>query len=176
MVADHAAREADQDRREGGPARSIRHVPDGRGRNPEKPVRGNPATDRRLAAEASADMTPAVIAAIGLNRRPLDTRQLAERPSSRTRSRLGRVSEAPSAPSRVAAPGCMDHASDQCSIVLPSLMLGRNHLENPSSYDALCTSLMGDATRGGIGESLETCRNPQLRWRTSNRVLTPQAA
>ena len=39
-------------------------------------VRGNPATDRRPAAEASADMTPAVIAAIGLNRRPLDTRQL----------------------------------------------------------------------------------------------------
>ena len=76
FAADHTARQAGQDRSQGGPARSLYHVPDGRGGDSTAAVRGNSATDRRPAAEASADMTPAVIAAIGLNRRPLDTRQL----------------------------------------------------------------------------------------------------
>ncbi len=39
-------------------------------------VRGNPATDRWPAAAASADVTPCVIVAIGLNRRALDPSRL----------------------------------------------------------------------------------------------------
>ncbi len=76
LVIDDAAREANKDRREGDSARSVRHVPACRDRNLEKPVRQHPATDRRPAAEASTDMTPYVIAAVGLNRRASGSRHL----------------------------------------------------------------------------------------------------
>ena len=45
-------------------------------RGPKTSVRRDPATDRRLAAEASADMTACVIAAIGLNRWALSSSHL----------------------------------------------------------------------------------------------------
>ena len=71
MIADDASREANQDWCQGRPPRSLYHVPTCRGRNPEKPVRQHPAPDPRPAAEASTDMTPYVINAVGLNRRAL---------------------------------------------------------------------------------------------------------
>ncbi len=76
VVADHAAREAGQDRREGGPARSVCHFPVCRGGDSTTVVRGDPATDRRPAAEASTDMTPYLINAVGFNRRAPDPPQL----------------------------------------------------------------------------------------------------
>ena len=68
MVADDATGEAGQERRQGGAARSVRHLSACRGCDSTAAIRRNPATDRRPAAEASTDMTPRVIAA-GLNRR-----------------------------------------------------------------------------------------------------------
>ncbi len=52
LVADHAAREAGQDRRQGDPARSVRHVPIGRGGGAEGPVPEDSASDRPVAAKA----------------------------------------------------------------------------------------------------------------------------
>ena len=72
MVADDASREADQDRHQGRSPRSQYLVPDGGGRHTTNPVRGDPAIDRQPAAKASADMTPRVVAAVGLNWRALD--------------------------------------------------------------------------------------------------------
>ncbi len=46
VVADDAAGEAGQDRRQGGPARSVRHVPIGRGGGAEGLVPKNTAADR----------------------------------------------------------------------------------------------------------------------------------
>ena len=42
-VADHVEREAGQDRRQSGPARSVCQVPIGRRRRAPEPVSGNPA-------------------------------------------------------------------------------------------------------------------------------------
>ena len=64
-------RDPREDPREGSTARSVRHVPACRGGDSTAAVRGNPATDRGPVAEASTDMTPRVIAALGLNRRRL---------------------------------------------------------------------------------------------------------
>ncbi len=75
MVADDATGEAGQDRRQGGAARSVRHLSACRGGDSTAAIRRNPATDRRPAAEASTDMTPRVIAA-GLNRRGPGARPL----------------------------------------------------------------------------------------------------
>lgn len=75
LVADHAAREADQDRRQNRAARSVRHVPACRDRDSTAVVRRNPATDRRTATTAHADMRSNVIAA-GSNRRAPGFRQL----------------------------------------------------------------------------------------------------
>ncbi len=61
---------------EGGPARSVRHLSACRGGDSTAAVRRNPATDRRPATTARADMTPCVIAAVGLNRRVLGSRHL----------------------------------------------------------------------------------------------------
>ncbi len=44
-MADHAARQADQDRRQGGAARSTRHVSIGRGGGAEGTVPENPEPD-----------------------------------------------------------------------------------------------------------------------------------
>jgi hypothetical protein len=46
LVADEPEGEADQDRREGRQPRALCGVPDGRGRNSEKPLRRHPAVDR----------------------------------------------------------------------------------------------------------------------------------
>ncbi len=76
LVADHPAREADQDRRQGRATWPLHHIPACRGGNSAAAVCGNPATDRRPAAEASTDMTPCIIAAVGLNRRAPGSRHL----------------------------------------------------------------------------------------------------
>ncbi len=76
VVADDATGEAGEDRRQGGPARSVRHLSACRGGNSTAAVRRNPATDRRPATTARADMTPCVIAAAGLNQRVPGSRHL----------------------------------------------------------------------------------------------------
>ena len=63
-------RDVGQDRRRGGAARSVRHVPVRRGGDSTAAVRGDPTPDRRPAAEATADMTLCVIAAAGFRRLP----------------------------------------------------------------------------------------------------------
>ena len=45
LVVDDAAGEADQDRREGGDAREVRHLPDGRGCRAQATVPGDPGAD-----------------------------------------------------------------------------------------------------------------------------------
>lgn len=49
MVADHHPREGGEDRREGDCPRSLRRLPDGRGRGPARHVRPHPRHDRRSA-------------------------------------------------------------------------------------------------------------------------------
>ncbi len=61
---------------EDGPARSVRHLSACRGGDSTAAVRRNPATDRRPATTARANMTPCVIAAAGLNRRVPGARHL----------------------------------------------------------------------------------------------------
>ncbi len=144
MVADHVAREAGQDRRQGGPARSVRHLSACRDRDSTAVVRRHRATDRRPAAAASTDMTPYVIAAVGLNRRApgLATRRTAvfSHPIALWPG-LGST-ECP-IPSRQT--GLIGHASDRFSIVLPSSVVGRNNLGNTNealrSPDTLHTSV-----------------------------------
>ena len=74
-VAHDLGADLDQLLSQGGPARSIRHVLACRDRDSTAVVRGDPATDRRPAAEASTDMTSNVSAA-GLNRRAPGARHL----------------------------------------------------------------------------------------------------
>ncbi len=76
MVAEHAAGKAGEGRCQGRPSRAVRHVPACRGGDSTAAVRRNPATDRRPATTERADMTPCVIAAIGLNRRVPGSRHL----------------------------------------------------------------------------------------------------
>ena len=76
LFVDHSEREAGQDRRQGGPARSVRHLSACRGGDSTAAVRQNPATDRPPATTARADITPCVIAAAGLNRRVPGSRHL----------------------------------------------------------------------------------------------------
>ncbi len=57
MAADHAAREAGQDRREGGAPGALYHVPDGRSRDTPRSVRRHPAPHRPAQTEASPNMT-----------------------------------------------------------------------------------------------------------------------
>ncbi len=52
VVADDATGEAGQDRRQGGPARSVRHLSACRGRDPENLVCRHPAADRAVSATA----------------------------------------------------------------------------------------------------------------------------
>ena len=52
LVADYAAGEAGQDRSQGGPARSVRHVPACRGGDSTAAVRRNPAPHRSAQAES----------------------------------------------------------------------------------------------------------------------------
>ena len=59
----HALCKADQDRRQRGPVQWAPHIPACRDGGSTAVVRGDPATDRRPAAEAGDDMTPGVIAA-----------------------------------------------------------------------------------------------------------------
>ncbi len=61
---------------EGGPARSVRHLSACGGGDSTAAVRRNPATDRRPATTARADMTSCVIAAAGLMRRVPGSRHL----------------------------------------------------------------------------------------------------
>jgi hypothetical protein len=57
VVVDQPAREADQDRRQGRQPRSLRHVPDGRGRGAAAEVCRNPVADRSVTSAARAGMT-----------------------------------------------------------------------------------------------------------------------
>ncbi len=75
-VAHDLGADLDQLLSQGGPARSIRHVLACRDRDSTAVVRRDPATERRPAAEASTDMTPYVINAVGLNRRAPGPRHL----------------------------------------------------------------------------------------------------
>ena len=79
VVADDATGEAGQDRGQDCPPWALCHLPACRGRDPAAALRGDPATDRRPAAEARADMTPRVIASVGLNRRAPASRHLPSR-------------------------------------------------------------------------------------------------
>jgi Kef-type K+ transport system membrane component KefB/nucleotide-binding universal stress UspA family protein len=56
VVADQLAREADQDRSQGGPPRALRDLPDGRGRGVTTDVRRVPNADRPVAGTARATM------------------------------------------------------------------------------------------------------------------------
>jgi len=79
-------------------------------------------------------MTPYVIDAVGLNRRapgPATRRTAVFSHPIALWQGLGST-ECPIPGGRS---GLYDHASAQCSMVLPSLMLGRNHLGNPGSKD-----------------------------------------
>ncbi len=69
-VAHDLGADLDQLLSQGGPARSVRHVPACRDRDSTAGVRGDPATDRRPAAEGGADMTPRVIAEASNRRGP----------------------------------------------------------------------------------------------------------
>ncbi len=69
VVADDATGEAGQDRRQGGPARSIRHFSACRDRDSTAVVSGHPATDRRPPAEAGPAMTPDHAAVAVVDRR-----------------------------------------------------------------------------------------------------------
>ena len=62
LVADQPRREAREDRRHDRHACPVRHVPDGRGRGTEAPVRGNPAADRAAPAVAISGVTQVVSA------------------------------------------------------------------------------------------------------------------
>src|SRR6202049_3443357 len=57
VVADQPAREAGQDRREGGEPWALRDLPDGRGCGVSSDVPGNPIADRAAAGTARAGMT-----------------------------------------------------------------------------------------------------------------------
>src|SRR5258707_7951399 len=56
VVADQPAREADQDRSQGGQPRALLYVSDGRGRGVPTDVPGNPVTHLPAAGTASASM------------------------------------------------------------------------------------------------------------------------
>lgn len=57
LVADDAAREAGEDRGQGGLARALRHVPTGEGRDPSGSVRRHPGADRLAQTSAGSSMT-----------------------------------------------------------------------------------------------------------------------
>ncbi len=57
VVADDAAGEAHQDRREDRAPRTLRHLPDDRGRDPERPVGRHPAPHRSAQAESTPNVT-----------------------------------------------------------------------------------------------------------------------
>lgn len=57
MVADDAAREADQDRREGDAAFQVRDVPTGRGGGHAQPVRRDPRSDHAVGDSAAGHVT-----------------------------------------------------------------------------------------------------------------------
>jgi hypothetical protein len=61
LVADQPTREADQDRRQGGEPRPLRHVQNGRGRGATADVPGHPAADRPTAGTAGASMRRTLI-------------------------------------------------------------------------------------------------------------------
>ncbi len=61
LVADHAAGEADQDRRENDPPWPLRHVPDGRGRGVAANVRSDPGADCLTACAAGAGLIQAAV-------------------------------------------------------------------------------------------------------------------
>ena len=62
VVADKSSREADQDRCQGRQSRSLRHIPDGRGRNPTAVIRRDHAENRRfaIAADGNGNMSTPV--------------------------------------------------------------------------------------------------------------------
>jgi hypothetical protein len=62
VVPHEFAGEADQDRRQGGQPRPIRHVPDGRGRGAATGVPRHSAADRPVAGTARASMRGVVMA------------------------------------------------------------------------------------------------------------------
>ncbi len=73
VVADDAAGEAGQDRREVGQPWQVRHLSACRGGDSTAAIRRNPATDRRPATMARADMTPWPVERSGAGRRKRTT-------------------------------------------------------------------------------------------------------
>ncbi len=128
LVVDDATGEAGQERRQGGAARSVRHLSACRGCDSTAAIRRNPATNRRPAAEASTDMTPRVIAA-GLNQRGPGAR-----PSPNDRYRTPECILTGARTRRVAQPKPPNRDEwlgfHRCSIVLSHSVAGKSHLGN----------------------------------------------
>ncbi len=107
-----------------------RYVTACRGRDSTATVRGNSATDRRPAAEASTDMTPCVSDAVGLNRRApglATCRRAVFSPPNLPCHGLGCTER----PMRSRDHGLHRLTCDQLSAVTLFLMLGRSQLGNP---------------------------------------------
>jgi hypothetical protein len=68
VVANQPAREADQDRRQGGQPRAPRHLPDGRGRGAAEDVPGNPDAHCPAAGTAGVGMSRLGLKLIALDR------------------------------------------------------------------------------------------------------------
>ena len=125
---------ADQDRRQSRAARSLCHVPACRGRGSTAAVSGNPATDRRPAAEASADMTPRVTAP-GLNRRGPGARRLPSNNHLASDCDFA-GSDWPECPITGRQSGSNGQPFDQYAIMLPFPALGLSQLGNLRSSQA----------------------------------------
>jgi len=64
LVADEPAGEARQDRGQGRAPWPLRHLPDGRGRGTEGPVRGNLAADRRTATKTGSSVATGTVGCV----------------------------------------------------------------------------------------------------------------
>ncbi len=147
LVADDATGEAGEDRREGGAARSIRHVPACRDRDSTAVVCGDAATDRWPAADGGADVTRRFIAAVGLNRRVPDSRRWRTAVFSHpdcvsARSRTHRASY-PETPNRVA--GSRFRSKHRCATVFG----GWEESSGKSRIDSM-TDLDDGMTKGAL--------------------------
>ncbi len=129
LVVDHAAREADQDRRKGGPARSVRYVPACRGGGSSAAVRENPATDRQPAAEGGADMTRRVIAANRVEPAVAGLSARAELSPRRSQRDFGHASGAPIGPMEAPDQATAVIVADSARIC-QDFSTGRSHMGN----------------------------------------------
>jgi hypothetical protein len=72
LVADKPPGEADQDRRKGRQTRPLCRLPDGGGRDPEKPVRRHPAAHRRTATASGGNSVMSSIC-LAFHQKPRET-------------------------------------------------------------------------------------------------------